>query len=122
MSPEACRAEDYDPESEHFGRRQYDMQLQKAQTEIAVLNIKVSNLEDKIDEVRKEIGLLRDHIDRSNESMQMLISEMRKASAEAHKDIARKVSDLEKWRYMLIGAGIILGSLGFEAVKTLFSM
>jgi len=122
MSPEACRAEDYDPEAESFGRRQYDMQLQKAQTEIAVLNIKVSNLEDKIDEVRKEIGLLRDHIDRSNESMQMFISEMRKASAEAHKDISRKVSDLEKWRYMLIGAGIILGSLGFEAVKTLFSM
>lgn len=122
MSPESYRVEDHDPESENFGRRQYDMQLQKAQTEIAVLNIKVTNLDDKIDEVRKEIGLLRDHIDRSSETMHMLISEMRKASADAHKDIAKKVSDLEKWRYMLIGAGIILGSLGFEAVKTLFSM
>ena len=122
MILEAGRVEDYELESEQFRRRHYDMHLQKAQTEIAVLNIKVSNLEDKIDEVRKEIGSLRDHIDRSNETIQLCISEMRKASTEAHKDISKKVSDLEKWRYMLIGAGIILGSLGFEAVKTLFSM
>lgn len=113
---------DYDEFPQNSGRRQYDMHLQKAQTEIAVLHIKVGNLEDKVEEVRKEISSLKDHIDKNYDAMQILISEMRKASAEAHKDIAKKVSDLEKWRYMLIGAGIILGSFGFEAAKTLFTM
>lgn len=111
---------DYDKLPENFGRRQYDMHLQKAQTEIAVLHIKVGNLEDKVEEVRKEISLLRDHIDKNNEAMQTLIKEMRSSNMEAHDRIARKVADIEKWRYMLIGAGIILGSLGFEAAKSLF--
>lgn len=107
---------------ENFGRRQYDMHLQKAQTEIAVLHIKVSNLEEKVEEVRKEISLLRDHLDKNNQSIQALFREMRASNTEAHEKIARKVADLEKWRYMLIGAGIILGSLGFEAAKSLFTM
>lgn len=113
---------DYDKVPENFGRRQYDMHLQKAQTEIAVLHIKVGNLEDKVDEVRKEISLLRDHIDKNNEAMQILIKEMRSSNMEAHERIAKKVNDIEKWRYMLIGAGIILGSFGFEAAKSLFTM
>lgn len=106
---------------ENFGRRQYDMQLQKAHTEIAVLHIKVNNLEEKIDEIRNELQLLRAHIDKSNEAMQLMMKEMRYSNTDAHDRIAKKVADLEKWRYMLIGAGIILGSLGLEAVKTLFT-
>ena len=114
--------DDYEDLPENFGRRQYDMHLQKAQTEIAVLHIKVSNLEDKVEEVRKEISSLKDHIDKNYEAIQTSNKEMRAANEYAHEKMASKVSALEKWRYMLIGAGIILGSFGFEAAKSLFTM
>ena len=122
MPSEACEADELDIVSESFGRRQFDMHLQKAQTEIAVLHIKVNNLEDKIEEVRKEISSLRDHIDKNNESIRVLIREMRETSVVEYHSIGKKVTDIEKWRYMLIGGGIILGSIGFDAVKALFSM
>jgi carbamoyl-phosphate synthase small subunit len=34
-------------------------------------------------------------------------------------ELASKVSALEKWRWMLMGAGIVLGSLGFDMVAKL---
>ena len=44
---------------------------------------------------------------------------MREEDIIAHKELASKVSQLEKWRWMLMGAGIVLGSFGFDAIAKL---
>jgi hypothetical protein len=33
--------------------------------------------------------------------------------------MAEKISSLEKWRWMLMGAGIVIGSLGYDTVAKL---
>lgn len=108
--------------TEDFGRRSYDAVLQQAQTEIAILKVHVSNLEDKVDDVKKELKQLREHLDHNAHEFNLLLKEFQRASTEAHKQMADKISSLEKWRWMMMGAGVVLGSLGFEAIKTLFVM
>jgi hypothetical protein len=44
---------------------------------------------------------------------------MRNEDIIAHKELGTKVSALEKWRWMMMGAGIVLGSLGFDMVAKL---
>lgn len=103
-----------------YERRSYDSMMQQAQTEIAILKVHVTTLEDKLEEVKSEIKTLRDHIDKNADNMYHLMKEFQKTSADAHKQMADKISSLERWRWMMMGAGIILGSMGLEAVKALF--
>jgi len=44
---------------------------------------------------------------------------MKDASAEAHKSMSDKISALEKWRWMMMGAGVVLGTLGYDTVAKL---
>jgi hypothetical protein len=45
---------------------------------------------------------------------------MRKKIVIAHKVYGAKVSALEKWRWMMMGAGIVvIGSLGFDTIAKL---
>jgi signal transduction histidine kinase len=48
-----------------------------------------------------------------------LITNIKDASEEAHDSLSRKISALEKWRWMMMGAGIVIGSLGFESISQL---
>ena len=44
---------------------------------------------------------------------------MKEASAVAHKSMSDKVGALEKWRWMMMGAGVVIGSLGFDTIAKL---
>ena len=44
---------------------------------------------------------------------------MQDASESAHKSLSEKISSLEKWRWMMMGAGIVIGSLGFDTLSKL---
>jgi hypothetical protein len=44
---------------------------------------------------------------------------MRDEDIKAHRELGSKVSALEKWRWMLMGAGIVIGSLGFDTIAKL---
>jgi hypothetical protein len=44
---------------------------------------------------------------------------MKDASSNAHKSMSDKISALEKWRWMMMGAGIVLGSLGYDTISNL---
>jgi hypothetical protein len=48
-----------------------------------------------------------------------MLKEMRDEDTKAHKELGSKVSALEKWRWMMMGAGIVIGSLGFDTVENL---
>jgi hypothetical protein len=44
---------------------------------------------------------------------------MSAASTSAHSSMSEKISALEKWRWMLMGAGIALGALGHNVLGSL---
>jgi chromosome segregation ATPase len=95
------------------------MPQQNTQTEIAVLQVQVKNIEDKVGEIKEDLKSVHECLDRNSAEMKEMIKEMQEADTEAHKALSQKVSALEKWRWMMMGAGIVIGSLGFESLGKL---
>jgi hypothetical protein len=40
----------------------------------------------------------------------------------AHKSVSDKITALEKWRWMIMGAGVLAGALGWPAISKLLGM
>lgn len=96
--------------------------LQKAETDIAVLQVQYTNLNEKVDGVRDDLKDLRDHIDSSTETTQKLIKEVQTENNAEHKKVQDRINALEKWRWMLMGAGVLAGGLGWSAIAKLLGM
>jgi DNA-binding ferritin-like protein len=92
---------------------------QQTQTEIAVLQVQVKNIDEKVVELKEDLKSVHDCLDRNSEEMKQLIKEMQDSDNKAHAALSSKVSALEKWRWMMMGAGIVIGSLGFDAMAKL---
>lgn len=92
---------------------------QKAETDIAVLQVKVENIEEKVGELKNDIKDVRDALDKHSEDHTKMIKEMQDSSTAAHKSMSEKISSLEKWRWMMMGAGIVIGSLGYDTIAKL---
>lgn len=95
------------------------LSIQKAETEIAVLQVQVQNIEEKVGELKADVKEIQSSIDKHAEDTQRTLKEMKQASAEAHGAMSQKISSLEKWRWMMMGAGIVLGTLGYDTVAKL---
>jgi pimeloyl-CoA synthetase len=91
----------------------------QAETEIAVLQVQVKNIEDKVGEIKEDLKQIHDCMDRNAEETRELLKSMRSEDTLAHEKLASKVSALEKWRWMMMGAGVVVGSLGFDAIAKL---
>jgi len=91
----------------------------QAETEIAVLQVQVKNIEDKVGEIKEDLKQIHDCIDRNAHETRDMLKEMREEDTKAHKELGSKVSALEKWRWMMMGAGIVIGSLGFDTLAKL---
>ena len=91
----------------------------QTETEIAVLQIQVKNIEDKVGEIKEDLKQIHDCMDRNAEETRELLTAMRSEDTLAHEKLASKVSALEKWRWMMMGAGVVVGSLGFDAIAKL---
>jgi len=89
------------------------------ETEIAVLQIQVKNLEEKIVELKVDLKALHDAIEANAEETRQMLKTMREQDVKEHTELASKISVLEKWRWMMMGAGIIIGSMGFPTVSAL---
>jgi len=89
------------------------------ETEIAVLQIQVKNLEEKIGELKVDLKALYDAIESNAEETRQMLKTMREQDVKEHGELASKISVLEKWRWMMMGAGIIIGSMGFPTVSAL---
>jgi hypothetical protein len=90
------------------------------ETEIAVLQIQVKNLEEKIGELKTDLKALHEAIESNAEETRNMLKAMREQDVKEHGELANKISALEKWRWMLMGAGVVIGSLGFPTVSALF--
>jgi DNA-binding ferritin-like protein len=91
----------------------------QSETEIAVLQVQVKNIEDKVGEIKEDLKQIHECLDRNAEETRNLLKAMREEDSQAHDKLASKVSALEKWRWMLMGAGVVVGSLGFDAIAKL---
>jgi len=95
------------------------MPSQKTETEVAVLQVQVENITNDISEIKADIKCVNASIAKNNEDTHTLLKEMKEASANAHKKMDEKISALEKWRWMMMGAGVVIGSLGFDTLAKL---
>ena len=48
-----------------------------------------------------------------------MLKSMRDEDTAAHRELASKITALEKWRWMLIGAGFVLGGLGYSGIESM---
>lgn len=95
--------------------------FQKTETDIAVLQVQVENIEQKVGEIKEDVKELRQTIELHSEENQKMLKEISEHSASAHKAMSDKISSLEKWRWMMMGAGIVLGSLGYDTIAKLLA-
>lgn len=98
------------------------VQLKQAETDIAVLQVQYQNLDEKVDEVKTEIRDMRHDMSKNNLDTLNIIKESQEASSVAHRKLDNKISALEKWRWMMMGAGVVIGALGYPAIARLLGV
>ena len=91
----------------------------QAEADIAVLEVKVENIEEKIGMLKLDIKDLSNTFAQHAENEIEMIQDMQKSNELTYKSLAEKISNIEKWRWMLMGAGIVIGSLGYDTVAKL---
>lgn len=99
--------------------RAIKMPTKKTETDVAVLQVQVQNITDDISEIKADIKDVNISMQKNNEETHKFLKEMKEASAVAHKAMSDKVGALEKWRWMMMGAGVVIGSLGFDTIAKL---
>lgn len=86
-------------------------------TDVAILQVEVSNLHDKVDELKADVKDLHDCLDRNMAETREFLKEFQESQTKQHEELADKVSSIEKIKWMLMGAAAILGATGVEAVQ-----
>lgn len=97
------------------------VKFQQTETDIAVLQVQVENIEQKVGEIKEDVKSLRQAIEDNAENNKEMLKSIADNSATAHKAMSDKISSLEKWRWMMMGAGIVLGSLGYDTIAKLLA-
>ena len=93
--------------------------LKQTETEVAVLQVQYSHLNEKVEDIKTGLKDLATHIDDHIETTQTLIREFQDENKKQHEDTNKKVASLEKWRWMLMGAGVLAGALGLPVLEKL---
>ena len=96
--------------------------LQQAETEIAVLQVQYVYLNEKVDDIKTGLKDLTNHIDNQTESTQQLIKAFQKENKKQHDEVNEKIASFEKWRWMLMGAGVLAGAIGWPTLSALIGM
>jgi len=92
------------------------------ETEIAVLQVQYKNLDEKFDDLKTGLKDLRDHIDNHIDDTQQMIRDFQTENKKQHDEVNKKVNALEKWRWMLMGAGVLAGALGWPALSKMLGI
>jgi len=86
-------------------------------TDVALLQLEVSNLHEKVDELKSDVKDLHECLDRNMTETKEFLKEFQEQQSKQHEELADKVSGIEKIKWMLMGAAAILGATGVEAVQ-----
>ena len=108
-----------------MAQSQAQKQLQKYDADIAVLQVEFKNLDSKFDtslaDVKADVKEVSEKLDKHNEGTHSLLREFQATNVSQHYEMAAKIAGLEKWRWMLIGAGCVLGGLGYSGIESLMA-
>lgn len=91
----------------------------ETETEVAILKVEVSHLREDVGEIKDSINSLHDAIDANSKETVTTLKKIQESSDTAHKELSKKIATLEKWRWTMIGAGIVLAGIGWETVAKL---
>jgi FtsZ-binding cell division protein ZapB len=97
------------------------IKFEQTVTEVAVLQLEVENLHEKVDELKTDVKDLHDCLDRNMIETKALLKEFQDISTKQHEELSDKVSGFEKIKWMLMGAAALLGATGVEAVQMFLS-
>ena len=89
------------------------------ETEIAILQVQVKNIEEKIGEIKEDLKAMHKTLEQNADETRQMLKTMRELDLKEHGELAGKISVLEKWRWMMMGAGVVVGALGFNTVSAL---
>ena len=85
------------------------------------MKVEFKNLDTKFDtaleDVKADIKVNSELIKEGNASTQKMLIDFNKSNQESHDRMAVKITGLERWRWMLIGAGFVLGGLGYSGIE-----
>jgi len=108
-----------------MAQSQAQKQLLKYDADIAVLQVEFKNLDSKFDaslaDVKADVKEVSEKLDKHNEGTHSLLREFQATNVSQHYEMAAKIAGLEKWRWMLIGAGCVLGGLGYSGIESLMA-
>jgi uncharacterized coiled-coil DUF342 family protein len=96
--------------------------LKQTETEIAVLQVQYGYLNEKVDDIKTSLKDLQTHIDGHMETTHGLIRDFQEENNKQHDEVNKKVNALEKWRWMLMGAGVLAGGIGWTTLSKLFGI
>jgi chromosome segregation ATPase len=96
--------------------------LQQAETEIAVLQVQYGYLTEKVEDIKTGLKDLTTHIDEQTKSIHDLIVDFQEENKKQHDDVNKKIASFEKWRWMLMGAGVLAGAIGWPTLSALIGM
>ena len=96
--------------------------IKETETEVAVLQVQYSHLSEKVEDVKTSLKDLATHIDTHMDETHRLIKEFQNENKTQHNDVNKKISALEKWRWMIMGAAALAGALGWPMVSKIFGM
>jgi|TARA_R110000868_G_scaffold357844_1_gene619365 hypothetical protein len=80
----------------------------KYETDLEVLKVELRNLAEKVDYHTK--------------TTQAMMREFQIENNKQHNDMMGRILKLEQWRWMLIGAGVLLGSSGMMGIEKLLGL
>lgn len=80
---------------------------------LGIVETKVSNLDEKIDDLKTDVKDMHNCLDKTRDDLSDKLDTMYNASCTQHSELAKKMSDMEKfkdkWMYMIMGGLAIAG-------------
>jgi regulator of replication initiation timing len=74
---------------------------------ISVVEVQVNNLDEKLDDIKVDVKEMHDCLDRTGESLNKTLAEMRTESTNQHNELASKIIELEKSKQKLMMYGMV---------------
>ena len=90
----------------------HDTQIQTMQKQLNNAENTVRETRDKLDDMNTNLAhQLKVQIDEAMSDMSKALEDLSENMMEQHKTFDRRITNLERWRWMLIGAGLAVGAV-----------
>jgi len=94
----------------------------KTETDIAVLQVQVSNLDQKFVDLKDCVDNLDDKVEHNFDKIHDTLRNFQEENQRQHKEVNGKINSLEKWRWMIMGGAATAGALGFHVIAKILGM